>query len=355
MTIARCSAHATSPSAREPLPQSVRKVAPLPRRLAIARKSFCRHVRSVLEARACVIQITGDTPGERSVFGCDGMPADQARRLFALPNGGPFPAPGLLHVLSRTFPLTRGVLRITVLRGADSPPFAAAERRTLEGMGGLAGSFIEMIGTVAELSGLWHSSLQALDRLAVGVVLVGSGGEVLATNRTARDIARTHAPGPEHGQDHGVLHDLSRLAGRPPHAAAAYAQLDAVVDGRISILATPLEQARHGVRRNQASTALFLSDNGRLFAPYQEWLCRFYSLTRLEAQLVTQIVEGRSLAEVATNLRVSIHTVRTYLKQIFGKTGVHRQAELVKLVIGGIGQVRADPDGPNTTKPTRAL
>ena len=44
------------------------------------------------------------------------------------------------------------------------------------------------------------------------------------------------------------------------------------------------------------------------------------------------LVAGRSLAETASELRVSTSTVRTHLDVIFRKTGVGRQAELMLLV-----------------------
>ena len=317
----------------------------LPRRLAVARRSFCRHARTALAAQACVAQLFS---GSRTVLGRDGLTAAEARRLGAAPMGE---TPGFVHALSAAYPVAGGVLRISALRAAGEPAFTAADADTLDSLGALARAMLDLATAAGEMASLWQGSVQVLDRLTLGVVLVSAKGEVLASNRTARDIARSQAPGngsnnPDADDDTRPLRALSQSVrrgnGGTADAAEAFARLESAPNGRISVLATPLEEPNGGGIRPH--TALFLSDAGRLFASYEDWLCRFYGLTRLEARLVTQIVEGRSLSDIAAALHVSIHTVRSYLKQIFGKTGVHRQADLVKLVVGGIGQVRADQD-----------
>ena len=42
---------------------------------------------------------------------------------------------------------------------------------------------------------------------------------------------------------------------------------------------------------------------------------------------------GHGLQSVADELRVTLSTARTHLQSVFEKTGTHRQAELVRLLI----------------------
>ncbi|SON53108.1 alpha/beta fold hydrolase [Vibrio tapetis] len=58
-----------------------------------------------------------------------------------------------------------------------------------------------------------------------------------------------------------------------------------------------------------------------------------FKLTQAEQEILKSLVEGKTLQLVAAHKKVSIHTVRSQLKSIFGKTGCHRQSELVKLVL----------------------
>lgn len=317
--------------------RTVGNASALPRRLATAKRSFCRHVRLALQAQACVVLFTGEAVGGRTVLGCDGVATAEARHLGAVPDKRIAGHLGFAHGLSGRFPIVGGVLRIIALRGDGEPAFTAADAQTLDSVGALAGSMLTLASAATEVAALWRTSMQVLDRLTIGVMLIGSKGEVMASNRTARDMALSQGKA-------GRPAPHRRTGGHTADAAAAFARLEGGQGRRVSVLAMPLAGPNGDSRGAQASTALFLSDTSRPFASYQDWLCRFYGLTRLEAQLATQIVEGRSLGDIAATLRVSIHTVRSYLKQIFGKTGVHRQAGLVKLVIGGIGQVRADHD-----------
>lgn len=64
-------------------------------------------------------------------------------------------------------------------------------------------------------------------------------------------------------------------------------------------------------------------------------LAEHFSLTPVEVRLVSQLMKGLSVQEAATALQLKVQTVRTYLKQIFQKTGTHRQVELMQLMQNG--------------------
>ena len=53
-------------------------------------------------------------------------------------------------------------------------------------------------------------------------------------------------------------------------------------------------------------------------------------LTEREREILTLLVRGRRLSQVASALHISAHTVRTHLKAIFRKLDVHSQAELLE-------------------------
>lgn len=58
-----------------------------------------------------------------------------------------------------------------------------------------------------------------------------------------------------------------------------------------------------------------------------------FQLTRREAQIATLLASGMDLHEAALQMGIGIGTARGYLKQVLAKTGTHRQAALVALVI----------------------
>jgi DNA-binding CsgD family transcriptional regulator len=59
-----------------------------------------------------------------------------------------------------------------------------------------------------------------------------------------------------------------------------------------------------------------------------------FDLTPAEARVAKDIGEGRSIAEIAAKNGLAVETVRSYLKAVLAKTGLHRQPELVSLLAG---------------------
>ena len=63
-------------------------------------------------------------------------------------------------------------------------------------------------------------------------------------------------------------------------------------------------------------------------------LRRTFGLTAGEAEVAVRVARGMTLRSTAEELSVSIATVRTHLQHVFAKTDTHRQAELVRLLLG---------------------
>lgn len=77
---------------------------------------------------------------------------------------------------------------------------------------------------------------------------------------------------------------------------------------------------------------IIIVDPERQPEPPATLLRRLYGLTRSEAQVALLVMRGEGLAPIAEALAVSRNTVKTHLRHVFDKTGVHRQAELVRLL-----------------------
>ena len=63
-----------------------------------------------------------------------------------------------------------------------------------------------------------------------------------------------------------------------------------------------------------------------------------FGLTPAEVRLTSRLAEGRTLAEAAEDLSVSINTVRNQLRAIFDKMGLKRQGDLIR-VLGELTQM----------------
>jgi DNA-binding CsgD family transcriptional regulator len=93
----------------------------------------------------------------------------------------------------------------------------------------------------------------------------------------------------------------------------------------------------------------------------REHFFKVHGLTRSEGLVAREVLDGRAPTEIAELTGMSVGTVRGYLKQVFSKTGTHRQSELVShyfasiLPIGATiarADVRVGPGGPKPGKLT---
>jgi DNA-binding CsgD family transcriptional regulator len=57
-------------------------------------------------------------------------------------------------------------------------------------------------------------------------------------------------------------------------------------------------------------------------------------LTPAETRVLASLLAGRTLAETAVTLDIAPSTAKTHLDNIFSKTGVTRQADLMRLGTG---------------------
>ena len=64
------------------------------------------------------------------------------------------------------------------------------------------------------------------------------------------------------------------------------------------------------------------------------WLGSMFDLTPAEARVAGALMTGAALESIAAQHRVSLGTVRAQLRSIYAKTGTHRQAQLVALLLG---------------------
>ena len=62
-------------------------------------------------------------------------------------------------------------------------------------------------------------------------------------------------------------------------------------------------------------------------------LCRLLKLTPAEARAALQLTQGGGSEEMATRLGVASNTLKTQLQAAYTKTGTHRQADLLKLLL----------------------
>ncbi|MER8752504.1 LuxR family transcriptional regulator [Mesorhizobium sp. M1050] len=184
---------------------------------------------------------------------------------------------------------------------------------------------------------------QALDHLAVPVVLTGANGAILDANGAADRMFS--AQGPILSRN-GLLQAQNPVTGRALlEAIASAASEDASLGSRgigLPISAPgqppavayvlPLTEGTARAAFRPACAAVFVSTTTSSSPLPEAVLTALFDLTPAEARVLLRIGSGLSASKSALALGIGENTLKTHLNRIFAKTSTRRQADLVKLV-----------------------
>jgi DNA-binding NarL/FixJ family response regulator len=102
-----------------------------------------------------------------------------------------------------------------------------------------------------------------------------------------------------------------------------------------------------------ASLMAALRDGGgrpaRLQPPAQdEGVAKLGTLTTRERRILRLVASGASVREVSQGLKVSEHTIRTHLQNLYAKLGIHSRVQLIRFA-DRYGLSARTPDGGQTS------
>jgi DNA-binding CsgD family transcriptional regulator len=194
---------------------------------------------------------------------------------------------------------------------------------------------------------LARSSALMLDRFDHGVLLLSAAGHVIHANSEAeRMLAARDGLSVDHGNLHAAFPDdtrrlkqmlseadrAARGASLQPRQTLRLPRADRRADLVIRVLpVAPVVASSFGAGE-LATIALFIHDPDRGAQPVEELIAEGLGLSQAEAAVAARIWDGESVSQAAHGLGVSPNTVKTHLKAIFEKTGVERQAGLVRRI-----------------------
>jgi DNA-binding CsgD family transcriptional regulator len=223
-----------------------------------------------------------------------------------------------------------------------------------------------VIGKLIDLNRQQAAALaDTLDGLHAGAFLVDADGRLVHANTSANDMLNDgnvlHANGRLVAFDakgDQELHDIFTAA-RDGDAAlgskGVAVQLTARNGDQFVTHVLPLTT---GARRRagipySAVAAVFVQRAGNDTPPSLDALAARYQLTPSELRVLIAIIDIGGVPEVAAALHLSQATVRTHLRHVFEKTGVRRQADLVKLIASQSSpkMTRLDDDAPQAAAP----
>jgi DNA-binding CsgD family transcriptional regulator len=103
--------------------------------------------------------------------------------------------------------------------------------------------------------------------------------------------------------------------------------------GRLIARIKPLFQSDLLTGQNRRLLAISIFDPDRRIVVDESLLMSTFDLTRSEARICTLLAAGKSIDQIAREVKISHHTARTHLQRILKKTKTTRQAELIALAL----------------------
>jgi DNA-binding CsgD family transcriptional regulator len=185
-----------------------------------------------------------------------------------------------------------------------------------------------------------------LDGLSPAIFLIDADGVIVHGNAAGRAVLDK---GDLLRGVHGRLTAIDPQVDQALHAAFIAVNKDAETGGKgralpmkgrageryvAHVLPLTAGENRKAGAASNAVAALFVRKAELEAEPSSEVIGRTYKLTPTELRVLRAIVNVGGVRQVAGNLGVADTTVKTHLGRLFEKTGVSRQADLVKLVAG---------------------
>jgi DNA-binding CsgD family transcriptional regulator len=234
------------------------------------------------------------------------------------------------------------ILRLS--RRDASTPFGVLEKSLLSRLLPYLSSAFAIHAQRRQLLLEREAHIGALDQLAFGLVILDERGAIVRINEHAQQLLdRSRLLRVEGGRLRGPSAAASggrRLedAIQAMHTAAEGERqflrvTDAEAGEFVQILLRPITPPGPRDSRAPCGVAIFLNDELRNRDVYLGRFGQLYSLSRAEIALIDELLQGSSIATAADKLGISENTARTQLRSVFSKTNVHRQAELIRLVL----------------------
>ena len=267
---------------------------------------------------------------------------------------------GLFHILGVDTVEPDGMqARLRIARRPDEPAFGEVHKRLCEQLLPHLRRAIQIHARLSRTESERDLYADAVDHLAVATLVLDERGRVLNTNTVAAALLESEdglslAEQRLHVQDRSTDAQLQSMIETAVTAqrAGTTGMVRALRVPRPSglqdygLVLRPVPLAEWAEGQSSPSVAVFISDpaqaDGSEAKPSEvsrQLLQELFQLTPAEAFLALRLAQGLSLAEVSEQQNISQHTARAQLKSIFAKTGVARQAELVRLVLKSVASL----------------
>jgi len=205
-----------------------------------------------------------------------------------------------------------------------------------------ASSAIHIGSHLSSLKSIMKAKSGALDQLSTGVCILGSKLKLLEANVAARDFLSDGSFLTSHdGYLAGgtkpnrrlarLLHELSNGVIKSGCRVRAFDGLSGA-ECYLSIFPILDTDEFWWVDSGESKYVLFIGTQLKPSGSCLDFLKNEFALTRREIEVVSLLVTGSDLSNIARHLKITYETARSHMKSIFRKMDIHSQAQLAIIV-----------------------
>jgi len=265
---------------------------------------------------------------------------------------------GVEHMLAMHFPESGGAdCFLGLLRGPDKQNFGDEEKQLLLSIKPHLEYALKVHSKIKRNEIEKEIYSEAMNRLAIGTIVLDGHGKVLELNRTAKDILQRNSgislndknlalAKPRYRDEFNRL-VRAAIEWRETQRQGVFAEalrVDCAAGADLGLLIRPAPDTDWYQDAGTPSVVVYIEDFGGDTRAPEQVVARLFGLTKSEARLAALLASGLTLTDAAVKLNLTESSVRTYSKKIFAKMGVGRQAELVRLILKSVAQLAKTPD-----------
>lgn len=224
----------------------------------------------------------------------------------------------------------------------DSAPWSSGQIEIIESLLPHIRQFVRVRQALVDAEAVGASSAALLENTQVGVIQLNRGGKIVATNDRAMDILKRGEGLVDRG---GYLNAriatdndrLKKLLALAIPASGGQAAAGSMTVGRsphlprLALHVNPVTVRQMDLSARRVAALILVVDPLSQPRIDPDLVAETLGLTLAESQIATALAEGSNVRDIAAATRRKESTVRWFIRQIYEKRGISRQADLVRL------------------------
>src|SRR5690554_396417 len=254
------------------------------------------------------------------------------------------------HVMGADLATQSGVIGLRISRGHGQPAFSEQDRALCARLLPHLRCSLDFHDLLERRESMGNLYSEAVNRLSVASMVLDEAGHVLQLNSVARTLleradglkmvgSRLEASYPSDNRElyrfiRYAAESRASLGSEPVSAALSIARPSGQVG--LGVVIEPIRNSGWVEGQGLPVVMIYVRDAMGGVQMSSELAQQLFNFTPAETTLALQLANGLSLEEAAEKLGITRNTGRAHLRSIFAKTGIKRQAELVKVLLNSI-------------------